>query len=338
MMKRIVAMPFALALLTATAFAAGTINLSLSQQLDSQGIPLSGCKLYFYNAGTTTPQNSYSDTGLTAALPYPLECDASGRIQQFFLADGNVKIRLADKNGVTVLAADNLLVIGPSAAGGGGATIDASAVFQTGDLSAYYGTGTRSGWVRANGRTIGNASSGATERAHADCQTLFEYLWATDGFLVVSSGRGVSANADWLANKTIALPDWRGTAVAGLDDMGSTASGRLTETYFGTPPTILGALGGGQFNTISQGNLPNVNLQVTSGQWTPSITISGGTLGGTGYTPGTFSVGGLDVVLGHTAIVATSNANPAMNVPTGGTGAPFRTMGPTRLATIYIKL
>src|SRR5262245_53605124 len=99
---------------------AGTINLALSQQFDMDGKPLSGGLLYFFQAGTSTPQDSFQDTALTIKWPNPIQLDASGRIPMFYLADGNIKIRLADKNGVTIIASDNLLVIGPS--GGTGTT------------------------------------------------------------------------------------------------------------------------------------------------------------------------------------------------------------------------
>src|SRR5690606_21344421 len=89
-------------------------------------------------------------------------------------------------------------------------------LFRTGDLKQRYGTGTHSGWVRANGRTIGSASSGATERANADCEALFEHLWGADTNLSVSGGRGANAASDWAANKTIALPDFRDRVIVGL--------------------------------------------------------------------------------------------------------------------------
>jgi hypothetical protein len=74
---------------------AGTIPLSLSQQFDSLGHPLSGCKLYTIQAGTTsTPQSAYQDSALTLPLPNPQTCDSAGRLPQFFLADGSIKIRL----------------------------------------------------------------------------------------------------------------------------------------------------------------------------------------------------------------------------------------------------
>ena len=161
---------------------AGTINLALTQQFDMDGEPLSGGVLYFFTAATTTPQSAFQDTGLTIPWPNPITLDASGRIPMFYLADGNIKIRLATKTGVTVIAADNLLVIGPSSGGGGGGGVDATTVLQTGDIKARFssGTSTLDGFVRCNGGTIGPlGAAGVTERGAADCQALFEYLWST---------------------------------------------------------------------------------------------------------------------------------------------------------------
>src|SRR4051812_16588159 len=93
----------------AGAIMSGTINLALTQQFDMDGRPLSGGLLYFFVASTTTPQSAFQDTALTIVYPNPITLDASGRVPMFYLADGNIKIRLADKNGVTVIAADNLL-------------------------------------------------------------------------------------------------------------------------------------------------------------------------------------------------------------------------------------
>ena len=263
-MKRPFAVAAALAALWAgPCLAVGTISLSLSQQLDTQGKPLSGCQLYFYQAGTTTPQNAYQDTGLTIPWPNPMTCDASGRVAQFFLADGYIKIRLADKFGSTILAADNLLVIGPSSGSGGGGSVDATTVLATGDVKTSYGTGTMTGFVRMNGRTIGSATSGATERANADAMALFEYLWGADANLTVSGGRGASAAADWGANKQLTLPDARGRFIAGMDDMGNTSAARLTALA----STTLGAAGGSQAVTLTNASLPAIS-------YTPTGTVS----------------------------------------------------------------
>jgi microcystin-dependent protein len=55
---------------------------------------------------------------------------------------------------------------------------------------------------------------------------------------------------------TFNLPDLRGSVVAGLDNMGGSAAGRLTSTYFGSDPTVLGDRGGSQNRTLITANLP----------------------------------------------------------------------------------
>ena len=193
-----------------------------------------GCRyIYILQAGTvSTPQQPYQDAALTILQPNPIPLDAAGRVPQFFLADGYIKVRLDDKFGVTQLARDGILVIGPSAGGGGGGGVDPTTLIQTGAIQPFYGTGVLAGFVRMNGRTIGSATSGAGERANSDCQALFNFLWNADSALAVSPSRGASSAADWAANKTIVSPDFRGCAIAGLDDMGNVAASRLTATYF----------------------------------------------------------------------------------------------------------
>ena len=213
---------------------AGTIPLSMTQQFDPLGNPLSGGLLYFFVAGTvSTPQNAFKDIALTQPWPNPITLDVAGRVPQVFLADGLIKIRLTDNAGVVQLSADNIQVIGASSGGGGGGgSVDATTIFQTGDIKKRYGVGIHTGWVRANARTIGNSLSSATELADPSAQALFIYLWGVDPNLVVIGGRGSTGLADWNAGKQMTLPDGRGTAFAGMDDMGNTAAGRLTTKLF----------------------------------------------------------------------------------------------------------
>jgi microcystin-dependent protein len=236
---------------------AGTISISMTQQFDVHGRPLSGGKLHFYQAGTTsTPQNAYKDLALTLPHPNPIELNSAGRVPQLFLADGYIKIALVDSHGVEQEETDFVLVVGPSSGEGSGPSVDATTILATGDIRLRYGTGVLTGSVRANGRTIGSATSGANERANADCQPLFLYLWNTDANLSVSTGRGASASADWTANKTIALPDMRGRAPYGADDMGSSPANRLTSGYFGSDATILGHAGGLEYHLLTVSELP----------------------------------------------------------------------------------
>jgi len=346
-MKRILIALAIIAGSLAPAYGAGTIPFSLSQQFDRYGDPLSGCKLYTFKAGTTsTPQNAYQDSGLTIPQPNPIICDAAGRLPQFFLADGQVKVRLTDKSGVVQVEADGILVVGPSGGGGvGGGSVDPTAIAQTGALWNFYGSGTRSGWGRPNGRTIGSATSGATERANADCQALFQYLWAADSTLTVSGGRGASANADWVANKTIALPDFRGRAMVALADMGNTANSYYSGVTFQSgDATTLGSLVGAARRTIAQANLPNVSptfsgssgsLSVTStvaniGRGSSAdISTGGGDFNYNGFAYGTLSIGN---------ITSTGSFTPSGTISALGSGSAFDTVSPFVFITTYIKL
>jgi hypothetical protein len=313
----------------------------MTQQLDALGKPLNGGILHLIQAGTTqTPQNAFQDPALTIPWPNPITLDSAGRVPQLYFSDGQIKIRLTDKNGVTQLVADNILVVGPSSGGGGGGSVDATTLLQTGDLKARYGTGVHTGFVRANGRTIGSATSGATERANADTQALFEYLWSADPNLTVSTGRGVSANADWVANKILALPDWRGYALAALDDMGNTAAGRLSPTYFGSVATVLGAVGGSEAKTLAAANLAPHTHSGTTGAENAAHNHGGVIVSGNGSTTG----GGGFVIVGslNSGTSGTENQNHGHSITTntgdGVSGAAFAAIGPRKLATIYIKI
>jgi hypothetical protein len=160
MLKRLALGLLALACAT-VAHAAGTVpGFSLTPQFDLTGTVMPGCKLYVIQAGTTsTPQNAYQDSALTLLHPNPLTCDAAGRLPQWFVADGLIKVRLTKSTGAQVFSQDSLLVVGASSGGGGGGTVDPTTISATGDVKSAYGIAQISGWVRMNGRTIGSATS-----------------------------------------------------------------------------------------------------------------------------------------------------------------------------------
>lgn len=332
MLKRLCLAFAGLFALVSLAHGAGTVpGFSLVPQFDLSGKIAPGCKLYVIQAGTvSTPQNAYQDSGLTLLQPNPMLCDAAGRLPQWFVADGNIKLRLTDKNGVQIFSQDGLLVVGASSGGGGGSPVDPTTISATGDMKVAYGTSVLSGWVRANGRTIGSATSGASERSNADCQSLFQYLWAADANLAVSGGRGVSAAVDWAANKTIALPDWRGRALAGLDDMGNSAAGRLTATYFGTAATALGAAGGTESRTLTAAQLPS-SIPYTDPGHSHSVNVPSGQSSTFGNVLLRASANVADVVVTS----GTSTTGITIN-PSGGNA--HATVSPMMLATIYLKL
>lgn len=331
------------ALLAASpALAAGTLPIAMAQQVDVNGQPLANCIVRFFVAGTVaSPQNSYSDFGLTLNPNNVLRCDQAGRVPMFWLADGLIHVQLTDADGLSVIDT-TMQVLGPSSGGGGGGgTVDPTTILATGDLKARYGTGLISGFVRSNGLTIGNATSGATERANADTQNLFVYLYNADPNLVVSGGRTGNALNDYNANKTIATPDWRGRALAFLDDMGNAPAGRLTSTYFGTAATALGAAGGAESSTLTLAQLPAgiTSTGVTSNLISvvgPSVgDILSKTLAG---TPVSFGAGADGYQRTNIAAFVGSN-NITANVTSSNTsGGAHAIASPMKLATIYLKL
>lgn len=96
----------------------------------------------------------------------------------------------------------------------------------TGAVQGFRRTSAPTGWVKENGGTIGNASSGATTRANADTADLFALLWGqfTNTVLPIqtstgtASTRGASAAADYAANKRLPLFDSRSRFLRGADD------------------------------------------------------------------------------------------------------------------------
>lgn len=353
MLKRLTISIIALFALVAQSFGAGTIpGFSLTPQFDLTGKVAPGCKLSIIQAGTTsTPQQPYQDSGLTILAPNPLLCDAAGRLPQWFVADGLIKVRLTTSGGSQIFVGDNLLVVGASSGGGGGSPVDPTTVIATGDVKVRYGTGVLSGFVRLNGRTIGSATSGATERANADAQALFEYLWATDANLSVSGGRGVSANADWTANKTITLPDARGRGLTALVDMGNSAASTLTTASCATP-TVLGTACGTETKTILQTNLPALTWPTTlaasngtlaisdTRAWvtTDSLWGSGGTGGRTSGSEFSASATTRVVTVSSGSIGLTGSVALTGSITSGGSGTALSSLAPVMLITVYCKL
>lgn len=317
---------------------AGSISLAGAQQFDVLGNLLGGAKIYWIQAGTTsTPQNAYYDTGLVSPLPNPYTLEADARVPFHYLADGQIKVRIVDSNGVTRFEQDNILVIGPSSGGGGGGGVDPTTVFATGDVLWLPIQGTRTGWVRANGRTMGSASSGATERANADTATLYAYLWNnfSNTICPVSTGRGANAAADFAANKTIQLLDWRGYVPGGLDDMGNSAASRWANVpvVSGDATTAASVLGEAT-HTSTIAELPVVTPAGSVALSGTKVLAAGGSA--TGAASGGVSFGfGLQTQtldLADPAFHATFTGTPF------GSGTAHNTVQKTVLGSFFLKL
>lgn len=297
---------------------------------DQNGKPIVGAKAYFYAAATTTPITVYRDYGLTTQHPNPLETDGFGRFPPVFLNEDDdfYRVRVTTPGGSVLYDSDTIPIIGPG--GGGGsppAPVDPNALFDTGDLKTRYGEGVVAGYVRGNGRSIGTATSGAAERANSDCQALYEFLWNADPTLVVLGGRGGSANADWTANKPLNLPDFRGRAIIGLDDMGNSAAGVMTAA------TALGWKGGSQTHTLVIAEMPvhKHDVAVVAGGAHSHKVPTGGTGGGNAAQTGPASS---ELITTETAPAHTHGVTEANK----GGGAAHNNTQPSLAITVYIRL
>jgi hypothetical protein len=214
----------------------------------------------------------YRDSSLTTQHPNPIVADAAARLPLIYLADGFYRQRLTTASGVVVFDDDGIPVLSTTVAGTG-TSVDPNATLKTRDIKIRFDDQPLAGYVRLNGRTIGSVASGATERANADTQSLYEELWGYAN-IAVSGGKGSSGPADFLANKPLVLPNCAGRGIFGMDDMGAGTQGVLTGATIANP-TLVGSYGGSQQVTIAQGNLPVYTLTGgTSGGFTVSGTTS----------------------------------------------------------------
>lgn len=224
----------------------------------------------------------------------------------------------------------------------------------TGVTTGHSGATAPRGYILASGRTIGNALSGATERANDDTFRLFNMYWSdySDVLLPIqdSSGgastRGVSALDDWNANKRMTIPDIRGRTFAGLDNMGGSAASRLTSTTMTPNGETLGASGGAQTHTLTAAQLAahshgsgTIAVSSSSGTHAHNIAVTSGPAGspntvreGLNTNSGTYTT---PTAGGHTHTAPTISGSTDNNSPAG---TAHNNTQPTWVGNVIIKL
>lgn len=316
---------------------------SLVPWIDANGNPFAGAKLFMFDAETTTPRTVYRDGGQNEVHDHPVVADGAGRFPAVFLQSGDFRERMETSDGqvihdVDLITAPNGEAPIPPDAG----DTDPKLLFATGMIVARHGTGALSGWVRVNARTIGSASSGASERANDDCEALFLFLWDQDSTLAVSGGRGANAASDWATNKNIALPDYRSRALVGLAGMGNTALTILADTWVDGSETAssLGATAGVDDVAITIAQLPVHSHGGTTGaagahHHNTELSRRGGSSGGLGLGIGWSTH---DVVYPDQAKATDTEPAHSHTIANQGSGAAHNNMQPSVLITFYIKL
>lgn len=298
--------------------------------------PVAGAMAYFYEANTTTPRTVYQDAGLSTPHAHPVVADAFGRWPRVFMNYGSFRERVITPAGIVLWDDAEITIEEPAVSGGGGGsgwTPDTGFAFWTPVEKTY------SGFVRANGRSIGSPASGATERANTDVQALYTALWTylPDTICAVSGGRGASASSDYSAAKSIRLPDLRGRTAIGNDSMGNSAAGIISATIFALGVSQNGAPGGSVTHTITVGEMPSHNHAgsntATDGSHTHTYLapVSEANTGGGIYNSA--------AAAGAAATTTGTGAHShTVNVAAQGGGAAHNNVQPSVLGVWYIKL
>lgn len=135
---------------------------------------------------------------------------------------------------------------------GGGVNIEGAPI---GSVLPYAGTTAPSGWLLCSGQAVS--------------RSLYDKLFDVIG---TSFGTGDGST-------TFNLPDLRGRAVAGKDNMGGISANRLTGQSGGLNGDILGASGGSERHTLTSTEVPNTEVKLGAD--------------GIKFTSGTYDVGGI---------------------------------------------
>ncbi len=186
-------------------------------EIDANGVPYDGAKMWFYQSGTNTLQNTYSDVGLTIANLNPVPADSNGRFPAIWLASINAyKVVLFDQYGNQIWTADP---VGPAAGGN-----NTNSVGIVGEIRAFAGLPATipSQWYLCYGQAVSRTTYSAA-------------------FLVLGTIWGPGDGST-----TFNLPDLRGRGLLGVDNMGGTPANRITSGVCGISGVSLGASGGGQ--------------------------------------------------------------------------------------------
>ncbi len=198
---------------------------------------------------------------------------------------------------------------------------------RTGDIRTSINSYSPYGWIPMNDGTIGNASSNATTRANNDAWPLYSLLWSavtsqsngTNGGgtgyaqLYSSAGAaigsvGVSAIADWNANRKIGLTKTLGRILASV---GLPSSGTNVGTTW-----ALGQTTGNELHTLSIAEMPSHNH------------------------PGSTAFSALGATAGAGAVIPANAAGftPPITVAAQGGGAAFNVQNPVTYLNVFIKL
>lgn len=160
-----------------------------------------------------------------------------------------------------------------------------------GIISPFAGSTAPAGWLLCYGQAVS--------------RTAYAALFAAIG-TVYGVGDGAT---------TFNLPDLRGRALFGKDDMGGAAANRLTSGGGGVAGATLGAVGGGETVTLTTAQMPS-HAHSTSFNTSPAATAG---------------------IVQTTAVTASATAPTAVSTSSAGTGGAHANVPPALVANYIIK-
>jgi microcystin-dependent protein len=290
--------------------------LPVAQIMDPEGVPYEGAQLFFYVTGTSTPLDVYADVNLSTPLGNPVESDSQGFFPVIYLSQSQAYKVLAytpnpnpavpstpsSPQGTQLWAADP---VGNASQGSGQ---NVAGMLCEVRMFAGPAANIPNQWYVCDGSAVSRTTFAAA----------FAIMGTTFG-----AGDGTT---------TFNIPDLRGRVMAGLDNMGGTAAGRITAAVCSVPGATLGGAGGGQ--NAQQDTLTAVSTVTDAGhahaEYLPTL--------GNVASGGPITVAGPPVVqMSQETAIATTGVTVATNVTSSLTGT-TQNVQPTMMLNAIIYL
>ena len=276
----------------------GVLSSSANMTFNGTTLTVAG----FSNTGNTILGDAGADTitinASTASIPNTLNFGSN----TLYLSSAAAQVGI----GTTSVGSDKLTVAGTVKSTTGGfvfpdaTTQTTAAAMPAGAVMPYAGSSAPSGWLFCAGQAVSRTTYAA----------LFAAISTTYG-----SGDG---------STTFNLPDLRGRGVAGIDNLGGSAAGRLTSTTMSPNGTTYGATGGTETATATT---------TSTGSATGSLSFTTSTA--TGGTT-VFASGGGGAATGYDHY-HTGTTTGSLSVSASGTSSAFGNVQPTLLMAYIIK-
>lgn len=368
----------------ALAQSAALLPPAVSQFLDGNGHPLSGGSVNTYFAGTSIPKTTWQDPNQVTVNTNPIILNSSG--EAVIYGNGTYTEQVNDQY-------DNQIWSGLTTPPNTSSSTIVGDGDVVGTIKPFAGIVPPNQYVFAYGQTLSRITyatlfSAITINTNVNCTASSPILSGigdttqipigapienaclsgatviskTSNTVTASSNSSTTQSAisttffpfgNGDGSTTFNLPDLRGYAVAGRDNMGNIAASRLTTTYFGANnPDAQGATGGNQSGTIAQANLPNVNFTnsgisisaiamaaSTSTAAAPGNTVTWGN--GSGISGSGVSNNSIYGTTANTALEAaaiSSSVTAQGSAASGGSGTAISLVQPTITLNYIIKI